>query len=215
MDDNLFTEEQKETVYIINGVEIKESELPKEYKEGDVFTSVYPPSAAMWANETRNHYISEIDKDADGNRCFKMMRVPDPTLNEVRTRAISRVDAHTSATILAGFDYTVAGEVLHFSYDSFDQANFNQTANIATLALQGVEGIPTSVTWNAYRNYTKETGGELVRIEFTAQEFLALYVAGASNNKATVMEIGGQRKEALNACTSIEEINNLLEEWAI
>lgn len=215
MTDDLYMEEQKETVYIINGVEFKESELPESYKEGDVFTTVYPPAAAIWANGSGKYYISEIDKDEEGNRCFQMMRTPDPTLDEVRTRAINRVDANTSATILAGFDYEVAGEVLHFSYDSFDQANFNQTANIATLALQGVEGIPTSVTWNAYRNYTPETGGELVRIEFTAQEFLALYVAGASNHKATVMEIGGQRKEALNACTSVEEIKALLEEWAI
>lgn len=215
MTDDLYMDEQKETVYIINGVEIKESELPESYKEGDVFTTVYPPAAAIWANGSGKYYISEIDKDEEGNRCFQMMRTPDPTLDEVRIRAINRVDANTSATILAGFDYEVAGELLHFSYDSFDQANFNQTANIATLALQGIEGIPTSVTWNAYRNYTPETGGELVRIEFTAQEFLALYVGGASVHKATVMEIGGQRKEALNACTSVEEINTLLEEWAI
>lgn len=215
MTEDFIMDEQKETVYIINGVEIKESELPESYKEGDVFTTVYPPAAAIWCNNSGNHYISEIDKDEKDNRQFIVVRVPDPTIEETRASAISRVDSNTSATILAGFDYEVAGEVLHFSYDSFDQANFNQTANIATLALQGVEGIPTSVTWNAYRNYTKETGGELVRIEFTAQEFLALYVAGASAHKATVMEIGGQRKEVLNACISVEEIKALLEEWAI
>ena len=215
MTEDFIMDEQKETVYIINSVEIKESELPESYKEGDVFTTVYPPAAAIWANGTGNHYISEIDKDEEGNRCFQMMRTPDPTLDETRNRIISRIDSHTSASILAGFDYEVKGEVLHFSYDSFDQANFNQTANIATLALQGVEGIPTSVTWNAYRNYTKETGGELVRIEFTAQEFLALYVAGASAHKATQMEIGGQRKAAINACSTKEEMEALVAEWAI
>lgn len=215
MTEDMYMEEQKETTYVLNGVEIKESEMPTEFKEGDIFTGSYNPGAAIWCNNSGNHYISEIEKAEDGTRRFQVMRVPDPTLDEIRSRVISRIDSHTSSTILAGFDYEVAGEVLHFSYDSFDQANFNQTANIATLALQGVEGIPTTVTWNAYRNYTKETGGELVRIEFTAQEFLDLYVSGASNHKATIMELGGQRKAAINACTSKEEIEALVAEWNI
>ena len=215
MIEDMYIEEQKETTYVLNGVEIKESEMPTEFKEGDIFTGSYNPGAAIWCNNSGNHYISEIEKAEDGTRRFQVMRQPDPTLDEVKNRIISRIDSHTSSTILAGFDYEVDGEVLHFSYDSFDQSNFNQTANIATLALQGVEGIPTTVTWNAYRNYTKETGGELVRIEFTAQEFLDLYVAGASAHKATQMEIGGQRKAAINACGTKEEIEALVAEWDI
>ena len=215
MNEDFLMDEQKETVYVINGVEVKESELPESYKEGDIFDGTYPVNAAIWCNNSGNHYISEIEKAEDGTRRFQVMRQPEPTLDETRNRIISRIDSHTSASILAGFDYEVADEVLHFSYDSFDQANFNQTANIATLALQGVEGIPATVTWNAYRNYTKETGGELVRIEFTAQEFLDLYVAGASVHKATQMEIGGQRKAAINACSTKEEMEALVAEWAI
>lgn len=38
VNDDLYMEEQKESVYVINGVEIKESELPEVFKEGDVFT---------------------------------------------------------------------------------------------------------------------------------------------------------------------------------
>lgn len=215
MSEDFLMDEQKETVYILNGVEIKESEMPTEFKEGDIFAGSYNPGAAIWCNNSGSYYISEIEKAEDGTRRFQVMRTPEPTLDEVKSRIISRIDSYTSASILAGFDYEVKGEVLHFSYDSFDQSNFNQTANIATLALQGIEGIPTTVTWNAYRNYTKETGGELVRIEFTAQEFLGLYVAGASVHKVTQMEIGGQRKAAINACGTKEEMEALVAEWAI
>ena len=211
--DDIYTEEQKEIIYIINGIEIKESELPEVFKEGDIFTKEYPVSAAMWCNNSGNHYISEIDKDADGNRQFIVVKVPDPTLEEIRTRALSRVDAVTSSNILAGFDYEIDGVILHFSYDAFDQQNFADTANVATLTMNGISGLPTSITWNAYSNYTEETGGNLVRIEFEAADFLALYTQGALVHKATQMELGGQRKEAINDCNSIEEINTLLIEW--
>lgn len=113
---------------------------------------------------------------------------PAPTLEE-RAAAI---DAETSAAILAGFDYEVNGETLHFSYDTFDQQNFADTANACLLSKSGAQGIPEAVTWNAYR-----AGGEMVRLTLTADEFMALYVGGALAHKAAKMENGGARKAAL------------------
>ena len=208
-----YPNEPKEITCIVNGVEMKESDII--YEANMIFTGEYLPSAAMWCNNSGKHYISEIDKDGEGNRCFKIVRIPDPTLEEIRTRALSRVDAVTSSNILAGFDHEIDGVMLHFSYDAFDQQNFADTANVATLAMNGVAGLPTSITWNAYSDYTEETGGNLVRIEFEAADFLALYTQGALVHKATQMELGGQRKEAINDCGSIEEINTLLTEWNI
>lgn len=95
MTEDIYMEEQKESVYIINGVEIKESELPEVFKEGDVFTKEYPVSAAMWCNNSGNHYISEIDKDADGNRQFIVVKVPDPTEEEIA----AQTQAHYTALI--------------------------------------------------------------------------------------------------------------------
>lgn len=57
-----------------------------------------------------------------------------------------------------------------------------------------VEGLPESVTWNAYR-----PDGELVRLTLTADAFLALYASGALAHKAACMAAGGQRKAALEA----------------
>lgn len=119
---------------------------------------------------------------------------PEPTLEE----RLSTIDAETSAAILGGFEYTVDGEPLHFPYDSFDQQNFADTANACLLSLQGIPGLPDSVTWNAYRP-EPEGKKTLVRLTLTATDFLALYTAGALAHKATQMEAGGQRKAALEA----------------
>lgn len=136
-----------------------------------------------------------------------------------KLHALSRIDSATSAAILAGFEYEVetgeGKEVLHFSYDSFDQQNFADTANAAMMAMQGVEGVPTSVTWNGWRNHTKEQKGELVRLTLDVSAFLTLYTGGALVHKATQMEIGGQRKAAIEAAETVEEINALLEGWGI
>ncbi len=50
------------------------------------------------------------------------------------------IDAQTSAAILAGFSYEVEGEALHFSYDSFDQQNFSDTANACLMYKSGAKG---------------------------------------------------------------------------
>ena len=136
-------------------------------------------------------------------------------LIQAKINARSRIDAETSAAIIAGFNYRIdAGtgmlETLHFSYDSFAD-----TANIALLNLSmptnlsNETTIPTSVVWNAYRNYNSETGGELVRLTLNATEFLALYTNGALTHKSTQMEIGSQKKEKVESATSIEEIKNI------
>lgn len=41
------------------------------------------------------------------------------------------------------------GVSYHFSYDSFDQQNFVDTANVALLTQMGGKGLPESVAWNA------------------------------------------------------------------
>lgn len=117
---------------------------------------------------------------------------PTPT-NEEQFAAI---DAEISSAILAGFDYAVDGVSYHFSYDAFDQQNFADTANVALLAQMGGKGLPESVPWNAYKNW-QDGQGELVRLTFTAESFLALYTGGAVAHKAARMAEGGARKAAL------------------
>ena len=114
---------------------------------------------------------------------------------------IVSIDAETAAAITAGFFYVVDGVTYHFSYDTFDQQNFADTANVALLSQMGGQGLPESVAWNAYKNW-QDSKGELVRLTFTAETFLALYTAGAVAHKAARMAEGGSRKEAVAAAVA-------------
>lgn len=124
-----------------------------------------------------------------------------PTLEELKAAKKARIDAETSAAIAAGFDYAVDGVTYHFSYDAFDQQNFADTANVCLMKQSGMPGLPDSVTWNAYT-----PDGELVRLTFDAPGFLALYAGGAMKHKNEAMQRGGERKAAVEAATTAEEV---------
>ena len=125
-------------------------------------------------------------------------------LNQLKEQKILQIDKETSDSILSGFDYTINDIKYHFSYDSFDQQNFADTANMCQLALSGVEGLPATVTWNSYLE-----DGTLVQQEFDANSFLKLYTSGAMVHKATQMTIGGQRKAAVQLASNKEELDNI------
>ena len=130
-------------------------------------------------------------------------------LQRAQAAKIVSIDAETAAAITAGFFYVVDGITYHFSYDTFDQQNFADTANVALLSQMGGQGLPESVAWNAYKNW-QDGKGELVRLTFTAETFLALYTAGAVAHKAARMAEGGSRKVAVAAAVArgatIEEL---------
>lgn len=125
----------------------------------------------------------------------------EPTLDEVKVSKLSDIDDETSSAIMAGFKCeatppdTGTPEMLHFSYDSFDQQNFADAAVSMQLATAG-GGIPTTTPWNAYRNHTVDSKGELVVLQLTAETFLPIYTA-ALNHKATKMAEGSVRKDAV------------------
>lgn len=120
----------------------------------------------------------------------------------LKKEKIARIDAETSAAILAGFEYAVDGTNYHFSYDTLDQQNFVDAACMCQLALAGTPGLPESVTWNAYAVPT----GELVQQTFDAAAFLELYTAGAMAHKAAIMAAGGARKAAVEAAETFEAV---------
>lgn len=162
--------------------------------------------------------LMDVEQGYDG-QWYVAGYAPKQPVSELRTSALSRIDSATSAAILAGFEYAVetgeGKEVLHFSYLADDQQNFADTANGAILAMQGVESVPSSVKWNGWRNHTAEYKGDLVRLVLGVPEFLSLYTGGALVHKATQMEIGGQRKAAIEAAETVEEIEALLAEWEV
>lgn len=50
------------------------------------------------------------------------------------------------------------------------------------------------------------TGSELERLTFDAPGFLALYAGGAMKHKNEAMQRGGERKAAVEAATTAEEV---------
>ena len=138
---------------------------------------------------------------------------PEISLEQAKVEKLRQIDAETSAAILAGFDYEVDGEILHFAYDTNDQQNFADTANMVNFSLKGIPGVPESIPWNGWKIEKDETGAEisrsLVRLDLDANAFLALYMQGAMMHKAGLMELGGQRKAQVDVATTIEELEGI------
>lgn len=136
---------------------------------------------------------------------------PEKPLEQVKLDKLATIDAETSSAIMAGFACeaippdTGTPELLHFSYDSFDQQNFADAAVSMQLATASDGSIPTTTPWNAYRNHTADSKGDLVILQLTAETFLPIYAA-ALNHKATKMAEGGQRKAAVAAAQTVEDV---------
>lgn len=171
-----------------------------DFKVGQTFVDTYPPEAAEWCNGNRA-YIIEVEKDGE-HRQFQIVAYPELSLKELKEEKKARIDAETSAAILAGFDYAVDGVTYHFSYDAFDQQNFADTANVCIMKQAGMPGLLDSVMWNAYT----VPGGDLERLTFDASDFLALYAGGAMKHKNGTMQRGGERKAVVEAATTPEEV---------
>ena len=156
-----------------------EGEFAEEWAEVRAYAEAHPECVVV-----EQHYVPLV-----------------PTLEELKAAKKARIDAETSAAILAGFDYAVDGVNYHFSYALDDQQNFSDTANVCLMKQSGMLGLPDSVTWNAYT-----PDDELVRLTFDASGFFALYAGGAMRHKNETMQRGGERKAAVEAAATPDEI---------
>lgn len=167
----------------------------------DDYDSVVAPYVTLWQSEKDRRAAEAAAAEAEYN-----------SLDNVKARKLVAIDAETSASIMAGFECEAtppdAGtpELLHFSYDEFDQQNFADAALSMQLATASAGVIPTTTPWNAYRNHTADSKGELVILQLTAETFLPIYAA-ALNHKATKMAEGGQRKAAVATAQTAEEVD--------
>lgn len=134
-------------------------------------------------------------------------------LPTVKNEANNRIDIETSEGLNNGFYYTVSEEQgeLFFNYTDFDRENFMDSAIMAVAGLILTDaGLPTEVTWNAYKGENKE----LVRINLNVQQFLGLYTRGALTHKMSWMGKAGIFKERIKAASKLEEIKSILEDWS-
>ena len=174
--------------------------LPNEALSTDDYEGRVAPFVALWEEEKERLTAEAAAAEEAYN-----------SLENVKARKLTAIDAETSAAILAGFECeatppdTGVPELLHFSYDEFDQQNFSDAALSMQLAAAAGGAIPTATPWNAYRNHTADSKGELVILNLTADTFLPIYAA-ALTHKATQMAVGGQRKAAVAVAQTVEEV---------
>ena len=57
-----------------------------EFAEGEIFTTEYPPQAAIWCNESGAYHLKEIDPDEEGNVRYQITKNPEPTEEEIAER---------------------------------------------------------------------------------------------------------------------------------
>lgn len=80
------------------------------YKIGQIFEGEYTPEAAVWCNESGKAYIEEIEPQ-DGVRRFQIVKVPEPTDEEIAEQVRLERDRRIAATdYLAMPDYPLSEE---------------------------------------------------------------------------------------------------------
>ena len=57
-----------------------------EFAEGEIFTTEYPPQAAVWCNGSGAYYLKEIEPDEEGNIRYQITKNPEPTAEEIAER---------------------------------------------------------------------------------------------------------------------------------
>lgn len=67
------------------------------YKIGQIFEGEYTPEAAVWCNESGKAYIEEIEPQ-DGVRRFQIVKVPEPTDEEIAEQVRLERDRRIAAT---------------------------------------------------------------------------------------------------------------------
>lgn len=174
--------------------------LPNLSLTTDDYDTKVAPFVALWQEEKSRLEQAATAAEAEYNK-----------LENVKARKLASIDSETTSAIFEGFECeatppdTNTPELLHFSYDELDQQNFADAAVSMQLAAASGGAIPTTTPWNAYRNHTAGSKGDLVILQLTAETFVPIYAA-ALTHKATQMAIGGQRKAAVQAATTKEEV---------
>lgn len=176
----------------------------------------YSPTgnAEVWENKPKG-YITVEEHNANVLAEYNK-------LDAVVERKLKQIDIATSGAILSGFTYSIDKVRYKFSYDTYDQQNFADTANMATLIKMNASTAFNKVLWNAYTVDDREPVAEgvtqepfvpeLVRLELDADTFLDLYVNGALKHKVTVMDWGAERKAAVLVAKSNNVSIDIIEE---
>lgn len=113
------------------------SEQQYEFEIGQVFTTTYPPQAAVWCNKHGDRYITEIEKDEQGNRRFQIVKVPDPTPEELAEQKLQQAKQERAKAVES---IIVEVDGLKFNGDETSQDRMSRALKVAE-----VTGMQTTV----------------------------------------------------------------------
>lgn len=122
--------------------------MSEQFTEGQIFVGEYTPEAAIWCNESGNHYIEEIEKDDEGNRRFRIVKIPDPTAEEIAERVMAEKKAERAVEV-----NSIVVSVDGMDFDGDEDAQRRMTVAISTARAKADKVNASSETKENYLDY--------------------------------------------------------------
>ena len=139
--------------------------MSEEYTIGQIFEGKYPPSAAVWCNNSGKAYITELERGEDGQRRYQIVAVPEPTAEELAEQALARAKAERAAAV-SQIVVTVDG--MQFDGDETSQERMARTV----LTLDAGETVPWVLYDDTIAQVTREQLAQALKLAGQAQTAL-------------------------------------------
>lgn len=140
------------------------------FEVGQVFSPEYPPEAADWCNERGDCFIEEIEAGQDGQRRFQIVKIPDPTPEQISEQQLQAAKQQRAQAVS---NIKVQVDGMTFDGDQTAQARMGRT--IAAAVALGVDLNTTKQVWVLADNTVAEPT--------IAQLAKALQLAGEQQTK--------------------------------
>lgn len=167
----------------------------RQFAIGDVFTGTYPPELATYCNGYGDRYPQEIEKSEDGQRRFQIVKVPDPTVDEVRAQKLAELDQK----FLDWYeDKATVTSSLGFVADSDARAMMDTTGLVTTLEAMPAETRSTVAFMDAANTPHL----------LTLEQMKTVQLEIIQNGQAAYAQKWAFR-EAINAAETVEALNEI------
>ncbi len=117
---------------------------------------------------------------------------------EIKDKKIEKLNRMCNETILGRFSFDINGESFLFSNDLEAQSNFDKCDRAFE------KGFMTTIAWTAYNS-----AGEVVRLDFTAENFPPLYMAHLNHIQGNISRFRDELMPLVEQATTVEEVENI------
>jgi len=121
----------------------------------------------------------------------------DERLEEAKQRKFAEMDSFCTQGILGYFTAPVKGVDYEFSFDYEAQSNFIGSMTLFT------QGLISEIEWTAWKD------GKATRIKISKDEFFNIAMLGYKHKDDKVTKLRNVIEAKINACETIEEVQNI------